>query len=129
MTEWKEFTGSDEQIAEINNSKSFLLKRKDGAISFVSTPPLDLDAMGNETTIEYLICNPHPLAEMICQQARTGQPVWVKFTVDLEHYGRCCSYSESTTSPIWDLPNAEYSFTPFDHDEVTPEPSFHGDTI
>lgn len=53
--EWKEFTGSDEQIEEINGCETFQLKRKDGAVSYVSTPPLDLDAMCEETTIEYII--------------------------------------------------------------------------
>ena len=53
--EWKEFTGSDEQIEEINGCETFQLKRKDGVISYVSAPPIDLDAMGEETTTEYRI--------------------------------------------------------------------------
>jgi len=53
--------------------------------------------------------NPHPLADMICQWARTGQPVWFK---DKEN--------GKVTGPVtkgidWDeLDFYEYSFTPFE---------------
>ena len=71
----------------------------------------------------YLICNPHPLADMICQQARTGQPVWVKSSRILSPSAThefiearldCSIYV--TTKPCWDIPNAEYSFTPFEEE-------------
>ena len=55
MAKWIEYTGSDEQLKDINNSKCFLLKRKDGVVSFVLYPPFLPDEMDNETTIEYLI--------------------------------------------------------------------------
>ena len=50
--EWKEYTGSDEQIAEINRSTNFLLKRKDGVVSFILQPPLVMSEMDNEVTTE-----------------------------------------------------------------------------
>ena len=37
-SEWIEYTGSGRQIEEINASESFLLKRKDGEISFICYP-------------------------------------------------------------------------------------------
>jgi len=72
MTKWIEYTGSDEQIEEINNSKCFLLKRKDGAISFVLYPPYHPNNMDSETTIEYLIGSHHPYADLIKIWADTG---------------------------------------------------------
>lgn len=55
--------------------------------------------------------NPHPYADMICQQARTGQPVYIrhKGNVDINLYHR-----EVTNTPNWNIPNAEYSFTQFE---------------
>ena len=61
MSEWKEYTGSDEQIAEINESASFMLKRIDGVFSVISSPPLDLSAI--DETVEYLICQEAPKGE------------------------------------------------------------------
>ena len=55
MTEWKEYTGSDEQISEINESVSFMLKRIDGVFSVISSPPLDLSVIDAETIDSYLI--------------------------------------------------------------------------
>ncbi len=133
MTEWTIYNGNEEQIVEMinanhgfvcrnNETDSGILSIKYGQLfSDQSEYPI-LNAMwkgslklfiDTNNTTHYLICDPHPYADMICQWARTGQPVWVKFTFDLEHYGRCHSYSEPTTSPVWDLPNAEYSFTEF----------------
>ena len=63
--EWIEYTGSGRQIGEINASESFLLKRKDGEISFILQPPFEPNEMDSETIAEYLICQPHPYADMI----------------------------------------------------------------
>ena len=127
MTEWKEYTGSDEQIAEMRHSIHGFVARNEDADSsiikvrfnqvfiegqkdpilpelFPTTLKSWLDAAG---TTHYLICNPHPLADMICRQARTGQPVWVRIiTVG---YGAVVMV---TTTPDWAL-DAEYSFTEF----------------
>lgn len=123
MSEWEVYTGSDEQIAELNMSNFFLLKLKDNAISYVLQPPLIMSEMDNEVTTHYLICNPHPLADMICQQARTGQPVWVKGDIKVMHHlahtgNKITSYPTytviETNTPDWNIPGAEYSFTTFE---------------
>ena len=120
VPEWIEYTGSDEQIEEINASEYFLLKRKDGEISFILHPPFEPNEMDSETTAEYLICQPHPYADMICQWARTGQPVWVRSNNlcyednNSNVWERFGLYVTSTTKPNWNIPGAEYSLTPFE---------------
>ena len=54
MSEWIKYDRSDEQTDEINRSMCFLLKRKDGAVSFVLHPPLVMNEMDNEITTHYL---------------------------------------------------------------------------
>lgn len=58
----------------------------------------------------YLICQPHPLADMICQWARTGQPVWIKIP---SPHKEDVLHTLCTNNPDWGFPGAEYSFTPF----------------
>lgn len=57
--EWKKFTGAKAEIEEINKSKEFQLKRKDGAESYILEPPLSMDTqiweMELETTEFYRI--------------------------------------------------------------------------
>ncbi len=110
MSEWIEYTGSSDHIAEMKNSKDgYMLRKINGKEVFF----LSVEFRPNLANVtHYLICNPHPLADMICQQARTGQPVYIKTTIYLEHYGDCVSYMETTT-PDWNIPNAEYAFTEF----------------
>jgi len=77
----------------------------------------------HNNTIEYLICTPHPYADMICQWARTGQPVYVRITEDgdknefpeLSEFIESIKHVETycTNTPDWNIPGAEYSFTPF----------------
>lgn len=62
MTEWKEFTGSDEQIAEINACKKFKLLRNDCAESRILEPPFMpsnmpqyIHEMEIEVTTHYMI--------------------------------------------------------------------------
>lgn len=55
MTEWKKYTGSDEQIAEINSCKKFKLLRNDGAESCILEPPFmpcDIPHVIHEMEIE-----------------------------------------------------------------------------
>ena len=104
MIEWKEWNGSDEQIAEIKNTKDgYVLRKIDGKEVFF----LSLEFRPNLSNVtHYLICKRHPLADMIIRQAETGQEVyirWVNITC-----GHCV-----TTTPDWNIPNAEYSFTEF----------------
>ena len=78
----------------------------------------DFLGLTNNTT-HYLICNPHPLACMICLQALTGQPVFIKlhgevgvlgFEFDIVDYE---NHIIRTTKPNWNIPEADYSFVPF----------------
>lgn len=112
MNEWKEYTGSNEQIAEMQNSYyGFLLKLNEKIKGIYRKNDLSsiegkmvLPGFRHEIT-HYLICNPHPLADMIIRQAQTVQPVFMK--IGSAEYA-------PTTTPNWNIPNAEYSFTPFE---------------
>ncbi len=85
ITEWKEYSGSDEQIAELGaacTNDGFIIRDANGICASVIKGENALpDAFLNYipemscSTTHYLICEPHPFADMICQQARTGQPV------------------------------------------------------
>ncbi len=138
MSEWKEYSGSDEQIEQIKNAPHGFIYRLNGStISSVvfeksrgifvgewvdcKRVVLSIDdlrgSLNRKNVTHYFLINPHPLADMICQQARTGQPVWISIAVDtgigeLEKIEY--RYLEPTETPDWNIPNAEYSFTPFD---------------
>jgi len=62
MAEWKKYTGSNEQIAEINACKKFKLLRNDGVESRTLEPPFipsdmidDLRGTEIEETTHYMI--------------------------------------------------------------------------
>lgn len=125
QAEWKKYTGSDEQIAEITNSKHGYVFRFKNGNELLSWQQYDLQ-IGNwpGDVKEYLIANPHPLAVMIIRQAQTGQPVWIKtedWSIDVCQYeGQLMGKSTDThmvfltSKPDWNIPNAEYSFTPLE---------------
>jgi len=102
QTNWTKYTGSDEQIAELDKSRNGLIvKNKLGYIweeiyLFWSHTPIG--------STHYWIIKPDPLREMKVRQAMTGQPVWVRIHKDIRMV---------TTTPDWNIPNAEYSFTEF----------------
>ncbi len=119
--EWKVYTGSDEQIAEMKNAGSFIIKAN-GVESHVMH---NIDENGLLVKCdEYLICNKHRYAKQIHRWSVTGQPVHIKvengtgnhlldvsigfYYFDLEHSVFI------TTTPDWNIPNAEYSFTPYE---------------
>jgi len=117
-TEWKEYNGSDEQIAEMQEAQyGVLLSNNPSEIVDVSDMILLESYLNEQDVHEYLICNPHPLADMIRKQALTGQPVWIMYMKDLMvlRPGDKAWRKEIivTTTPDWNIPNAEYSFTPF----------------
>lgn len=126
MSEWKQFIGSDEQIAEINNCEhGYLLRYKNFNESDIIDVYVRAEYLIDVT--HYLICNPHPLADMIIRQAQTGQPVFIKlppymiggleeywnetrdYEINIDNYPSVIT----TTTPDWNIPNAEYSFTLF----------------
>jgi len=118
--EWIEYTGSEDQVKEINESKCFLLKRKDGAVSFVLHPPLVMNEIDDEVTTHYLIGQPHPYDDLIKIWADTGCPVWVRSNNlcyednNSNVWERFGLYVTSTTRPNWNIPGAEYRLTPFE---------------
>lgn len=139
MSEWKEFTGSEDQIHEMIAADEWIVKYIHSTapectkISEINIGVPFYHEMEGYSVKEYLICNPHPLADMICQQARTGQEVWVlEPIVGTEDHplwprllaegmyrenvgtaimenGLFCQYS--TRTPYWHIPDAQYSFT------------------
>lgn len=90
MNDWKKYTGSDDQIDEMCNAvDGYILRLSDGTMTELSIggPYRDdaTDTYRGLTITHYLICNPHPRAEMICQQARTGHPVLIKWRWMMEY--------------------------------------------
>lgn len=118
MSEWEEYTGSDEQIAEMRNCKNgFLLRSSDHMYEHeIIYADADFSCIDVFNVTHYLICNPHPLADMICQQARTGQPVWVRHEKYNDKTGGVTYQTFRMITPDWNIPNAEYSFTPFEEE-------------
>lgn len=144
--QWIKYDGSDEQIAEMRNAEHGFMAKNITSISSVMSikfnqlfiqgqkGPYLPELFGNKlenflthnNTIEYLICTPHLYADMICQQARTGQPVWLRITnmigiAGINDIGEYYKYTDSkgrniykTNAPNWNIPGAEYSFTPFE---------------
>ena len=118
MAEWIKYDGSIIQIAEMRNCENgFILRSSDHMYEHqIIYSDDDFSCIDTFNVSNYLICNPHPLADMICQQAMTGQPVYVKKYLD--------SFEYSTITPDWNIPGAEYSFTPFRIDATTLPPIF-----
>lgn len=130
-SEWVTYTGSDEQIAEIMASNNgYLYRNNKGYESNILEAvgrAIDLANELNEDSVtHYWIIPDDPLREMKMRQAMTGQPVWVRFRKpysikieDYENQSTAKLYVDEygayiiTTTPDWNIPNAEYSFTAF----------------
>lgn len=120
MTEWIEYTGSDAQIEEILTAKHGFIV--DSQVSIFHKPlPGNYKGLGAEYlrghfseygVTAYLLCNPHPLADMICQWAKTGQPVYWQ-DKDGQRRG-ACGTSGLGHYPFYAPEVADYSFTPFE---------------
>lgn len=112
-TEWKEHTGSDKQITDIRVAKNGVIFRYPmmGQIvesRIIQETEIDKFIFDNYPK-EYLIISDDPLREMKIRWAQTGQPVWVKEGID------CMKpFIYETHNPDWNIPNAEYSFKPFE---------------
>lgn len=131
LAQWVKYTGSDEQIAEMRNAEHGFMAKNITSISSVMSikfnqlfiqgqkgpylPELFCNKLENflthNNTIEYLICEPHPLADMICQQARTGQPVWWR-NKNSGGTGLCHEYFPPFMHPV----EFEYSFMQFEEE-------------
>ena len=129
MSEWTEYTGSDEQIADIRKAKNgFILRYRKGeetevirsvGSSFIGDA-IDsrrrmlsgdniVEVLNRNSTTHYWLIPADPLREMKVRQVMTGQPVWTRRKIENEYF-----YWLPTTTPDWNIPNAEYSFTPFE---------------
>ena len=119
--EWIEYTGSDEQIAEIKSASDGVMFEYVGGNVDTSVFKYTKDKyhidnrLENKAIAKYLICQPHPYADLIKIWADTGCPVWVR-------YQRTASYSpvkyetvtDRTNTPNWNILGAEYSLTQFE---------------
>lgn len=125
---WQEYDGSDPQIAELRNAQyGFIAKNMNIASGILKVRynqlflnddkrPIITELFGDtlkrfldhDNTTHYWVIPADPLREMKIRWSQTGQPVWVRKWHDL-------GYIRSvTTSPNWNIPNAEYSFTPWE---------------
>ena len=140
MAKWIEYTGSDEHIEEMCKPGCiYAVMDVSGKVfgpyvwfdtSNHPDPRLrefnDLKSQLNTASIkQYIICEPHPYADLIKIWADTGCPVWVKVTkrndwvryIDGVYYkprAMVHEYLEPTTKPDWNIPGAEYRLTPFE---------------
>lgn len=121
MSKWTEYTGSDEQIAElvsntfiVNNINSIFGNSK-CVNKFYTGKTSEADKLWlrehfHEYRItKYWLIPADPLREMKIRWAQTGQPVWTRRKIENEYF-----YWLPTTTPDWNIPNAEYSFTEFE---------------
>ena len=122
QTTWQEYTGSDEQIAEMRGS-GFITRDINGIESefvrhcndFVSAEA-HKNYFKYQNITHYWIIPADPLREMKIRQAQTGQPVYYKYQRSDAHGNLINGDYEYgvTVDPHWDYPNTEYSFTPFE---------------
>lgn len=118
MAEWIEYTGSDEQIESIKlNSDGIIFKDSSGIelnspirSLIVRTKEEIKNFLKDRDVKSILLCKRHDLSQMIYQQAKTGQPVWIR-QASPRHKNKKLAYK--TTKPNWYLPDAEYSFESF----------------
>ena len=114
MPEWKQWNGSKEQLDEMRNAKDgFILRGTEPAyeeeIIFHNISGLSCVDMQNIT--HYLICQPHPLSDMIGRWILTGQSVWWKDKYHLKRTGKC----DRSFMPFLHPEYYEYSFNPFEN--------------
>lgn len=113
MAKWIKYTGSDEQLEEIQKSKHGVMT-EDFIVIDGRAPIHDLLCIGDK----YLIRQPHPYADEIKIWADTGCEVYIR-----EHHNNyydgvleSTDYHDlpPTGKPNWSIPGAEYRLTPFE---------------
>ena len=125
MSEWIEYTGSDEQNRDILGSKADVLFMYSNGVHRLRSSMFTGD-WKHRTLTHYLICQPHPYADLIKIWADTGCPVWVRPTKpyefeisDYENHPTTKLMVDHkgvyliTTAPDWNIPG-EYRLTPFE---------------
>lgn len=114
MSEWIAYTGTDEQIEEMLDAENGFIIRSRGIESNIMHK---IDRRGLLVHCdEYLICNPHPLANMICRQAATGQPVYWRNKSNGK-CGECSDNGHWWYKPFYATDICDYSFTPFEEEK------------
>lgn len=107
MAEWIEYTGSDEQIAEMESCEhGFIVKFPTGHESLVYTSH---NQCYGKSIDSYWLIPADPLREMKIRWAMTAQRVFVRI-----HHANDVIDVFYDQSPNWNIPNAEYSFKPFE---------------
>ena len=106
MAKWIEYTGSDEQIEEINNARYGILAKNN--FNYIWPDIYEHFDFAPIGATEYLICQPHPYADLIKIWADTGCEVWVK-----EGKSHRQPFIYVTDKPDWNIPGAEYRLTQF----------------
>lgn len=123
MSEWIEYTGSDEQNRDILGSKADVLFMYSNGVHRLRSSMFTGD-WKHRTLTHYLIGQPPPYADLIKIWADTGCPVYVRITEYELHKHGCREYQVTYTSngdtvlvtckPDWNIPGAEYRLTPFE---------------
>jgi hypothetical protein len=109
MAEWKEYTGSDEQLTEMRSAVNGHIFRDNLELESSSVLYCREHEYVPKTITNYLICEPHPYAGMIKRWADTGQPVYWR-NISSGNTGQCHKYFPPFSCPD----ECDYSFTPFE---------------
>ena len=118
--EWIEYTGSEDQIKEIKSASNGVIFEYVGSFGIDTSvfkyakDKYHIDnRLENKAIAKYLICQPHPYADLIKIWADTGCPVWCRVPLDYLMLGDI--YEDLVTNtPDWNIPGAEYRLTPFE---------------
>jgi len=102
--QWIKYDGSDEQISDIQTSEHGWMT-EDFITIDGSAPIHDLISVGDK----YLICQPHPYADLIDIWRLSGCPVWYRHKLVIAS-GECGPFHLPFSYP--DI--CEYSLTPFE---------------
>ena len=103
MSGWIEYDGSDDQISDIKTSEHGWMT-EDFIVIDGSAPIHDLISVGDK----YLICQPHPYADLIKIWADTGCPVYAKH--------KKTGQTDEVCGPRvdWNYEEWQFSLTPFE---------------
>ena len=107
MSEWIEYTGSDEQNRDILGSKADVLFMYSNGVHRLRSSMFTGD-WKHRTLTHYLICQPHPYADLIKIWADTGCPVYAKH--------KATGQTDEVCGPRvdWNHEEWEFSLTPFE---------------
>lgn len=115
QTEWQEYTGSDEQLAELQGSKvNLLIRYSDNSEVNWNKSILDIDNHGVfKDATQYWIIPADPLREDKIRYAMTGQPVYWRSKSN-GTTGICLDNGVSIPHAFYAPDHYEYSFTEFE---------------